>query len=285
MRVIVTGATGFIGRHVVNALVLRGHSITAVARNSERAQSLGWPRSVRFVSCDLHQADLSVKDLLGPADAVIHLAWPGLPNYRALYHFEQTLFADYRFLKSLISEGYSHLLVAGTCFEYGLQSGCLHEEMEARPATPYGLAKDTLRRFLEMLRREHPFTFQWARLFYSYGTGQNPGSLFAQLDRALEQGDKEFLMSGGEQLRDYMPVERVAADLVRLVEHPECNGILNVCSGSPVAVRALVEKFVGAKGKEIRLRLGHYPYPEYEPMAFWGARSKWQSIDQIDLGR
>jgi dTDP-6-deoxy-L-talose 4-dehydrogenase (NAD+) len=212
----------------------------------------------------------------------MHLAWPGLPNYKALYHFEETLFADYRFLKDLVSAGYKHLLVTGTCFEYGMQSGQLDESMETKPSNPYGLAKDTLRRFLESLRTDSPFTLQWARLFYLYGRGQNPSSLLAQLERALEQGDAEFLMSGGEQLRDYMPVERVASDLVRLVEHPECDGIVNICSGKPISVRRLVEDFIKTRGKEIRLKLGHYPYPDYEPLEFWGSRTRWKEIQARD---
>jgi dTDP-6-deoxy-L-talose 4-dehydrogenase (NAD+) len=212
----------------------------------------------------------------------MHLAWPGLPNYKALYHFEETLFADYRFLKALVSAGYKHLLVTGTCFEYGMQSGQLDESMETKPSNPYGLAKDTLRRFLESLRTDSPFTLQWARLFYLYGRGQNPSSLLAQLERALEQGDAEFLMSGGEQLRDYMPVERVASDLVRLVEHPECDGIVNICSGKPISVRRLVEDFIKTRGKEIRLKLGHYPYPDYEPLEFWGSRTRWKEIQARD---
>jgi nucleoside-diphosphate-sugar epimerase len=282
VNVVVTGATGFVGRHVVKALTDRSHSVIAVARNAERAKALAWPAAVRFLQCDVHQPDLDIRNMWGPADAVIHLAWPGLPNYANLTHFEQTLLADYRFLKSVITAGYTHLLVTGTCFEYGMQSGPLDEGMETKPSNPYGLAKDTLRRFLEALRVKHPFTLQWARLFYMFGPGQNPGSLLAQLERALERGDEEFPMSGGEQLRDYMPVEQVAAALVRLIEHPECDGIVNICSGKPVSVRNLVETFVASKGKQIRLKLGHYAYPDYEPMAFWGVRSRCRE-SEVDL--
>jgi dTDP-6-deoxy-L-talose 4-dehydrogenase (NAD+) len=112
-----------------------------------------------------------------------------------------------------------------------------------------------------------------------YGKGQNPASLFAQLERALERGDEEFPMSGGEQLRDYLPVEQVADALVRLIEHPACDGIINICSGKPVSVRRLVEEFLKAKGKNIRLKLGHYPYPDYEPLAFWGGRTRLQQLE------
>jgi|SRR5688572_3383518 len=282
MNIIVTGATGFIGQHVVRALIERGHSVTAVARNETRAKSFGWPDTVRFIACDIHDPRLDVGTTLGRADAIIHLAWRGLTNYKALFHFEELLFADYRFLKALVWSGHKHLLVTGTCFEYGMQGGQLDELMETKPANPYGLAKDTLRKFLESLRADRAFTLQWARLFYLYGTGQNPKSLLAQLERALDQGDSEFPMSSGEQLRDYMPVERAASDLVRLVEHPECDGVVNICSGIPISVRSLAEGFIKSRGKEIRLKLGQYPYPDYEPLAFWGVRTRWKELQTSD---
>ncbi|NWA04458.1 NAD-dependent epimerase/dehydratase family protein [Pseudomonas gingeri] len=279
MRVLVTGATGFVGRHVVSSLIASGHSVIAVARDIKRAREMRWPSAVHFVACDIHCTDLDVVALFGPVDALIHLAWPGLPDYRSLSHFENTLGADYRFLKSLVLSGCRHVLVAGTCLEYGLQEGCLNEDMAAQPTTPYGIAKDCLRRFLEVFRKEVPFTLQWARLFYMYGPGQNSKSLLSQLELALLSGDDKFPMSWGEQLRDYLPVEHVAADLVNLLGHVELDGVVNICSGKPISVRRLVEEFIISKGAKIELELGHYRYPDYEPMAFWGDRSKYQKVD------
>ena len=107
-----------------------------------------------------------------------------------------------------------------------------------------------------------------------YGEGQSPGSLLAQLDCAIERGDEYFDMSGGEQLRDYMPVEEVAKCITRLIEHVGLDGIYNCCSGVPISVRELVERRIREKKAHIKLNLGHYPYPDYEPMEFWGGNSK-----------
>jgi dTDP-6-deoxy-L-talose 4-dehydrogenase (NAD+) len=84
-------------------------------------------------------------------------------------------------------------------------------------------------------------------------------------------------MSGGEQLRDYLPVEDVANHIVNLVEHGELDGIYNSCSGDPISVRRLVERRIREKGSNIELNLGHYPYPDYEPMAFWGGTDKFNN--------
>jgi dTDP-6-deoxy-L-talose 4-dehydrogenase (NAD+) len=270
MNILVTGATGFIGRHVVERLMSLGHSVTAVARNACQATEASRHGQVKFISADIH--DPATFEILQPAsfDAVMHLAWPGLPNYSVLTHLEQTLPAECAFLKGLVQAGVTQLLITGTCFEYGLQLGCLNELTIPAPVTPYAIAKNTLRVYLEALKKEQPFRLQWARLFYMYGEGQNQKSLLAQLDTAIERGDAIFDMSGGEQLRDYLPVEKIAEHLVELAERPTFDGIVNVCSGEPISVRRLVEDHIARRGAAIKPNLGCYPYPEYEPMAFWG---------------
>lgn len=274
MKVLVTGATGFVGRHLVPQLLAAGHDVTALARNEVRAREFSWFDQVNFVACDIHTQLKAAPRSLMQHDAVIHLAWPGLPNYKDLFHFEDTLPADYRFLKWLVEGGIKHLLVTGTCFEYGMQCGCLAEDLPTDPQNPYALAKDTLRKFLEILCPRYEVTLQWARLFYMHGSGQNSKSLLAQLDQALESGAKVFNMSEGEQLRDYLHVDIVARYLVVLFSKPDCSGPVNICSGRPISVRRLVERHLTQQSAAIKLNLGYYPYPDYEPMAFWGSRKK-----------
>ena len=212
-------------------------------------------------------------------DVLIHLAWGGLPNYKSLHHFEQELPAHYRFLKAMVAAGLRHLVVSGTCFEYGMQSGPLHEDLPAVPSNPYGLAKDTLRRQLQYLQLDRqqsgqPFALTWARLFYLHGEGQAPNSLLPLLQRAVARGDATFPMSGGEQLRDYLSATEVAQHLVALALGGSDHGVVNLCSGRPTSVRALVEGWIAASGWSITPALGHFPYPDHEPMAFWGDRRK-----------
>jgi dTDP-6-deoxy-L-talose 4-dehydrogenase (NAD+) len=278
VKVLVTGATGFVGRHVVQALLARGCEVRAVARNAETAADLSWINAVEFIAADIHAPTLNIQALTDGVDALVHLAWPGLPNYQALFHFEHNLMADYRFIKSAVEAGVSQVLVTGTCFEYGLQSGPLSEQTAAQPSNPYGLAKNTLRVFLQNLQQVQPFTLQWARLFYLHGEGQNPNSLLAALDRAIDAGDDSFNMSAGEQLRDYLAIETAAGYLAAILQQREFDGVINCASGQPISVRALVEQRLQARGSSIRLNLGHYPYPTHEPMAFWGVTDRLQQL-------
>ena len=281
-NVLVTGATGFIGRHVVKTLLQRGFAVRAVARDLEKARTLPWFADVEFVAADIHAPDTDVRALTEGVDAMLHLAWPGLPNYAGLFHFETTLPADYAFIKAVVESGVTQVLVAGTCFEYGLQSGPLSEASPAQPANPYGLAKNTLRLFLEALNRTQPFTLQWARLFYLHGEGQSPRSLLASLDRAIAAGDTQFNMSKGEQLRDYLAVEDAAGYLVTILQSPQFAGVINCCSGQPVSVRSLVEHYLQARGVSMQLNLGHYTYSPHEPMAFWGTNNRLQRLMGAD---
>lgn len=278
MNVLVTGATGFVGRHLVAALLARGCAVRAVARNVETAASMPWINDVEFVAADIHAADLDIAALTDGIDVLAHLAWPGLPNYRALFHFEHNLMADYRFIKGAVEAGMKQVLVTGTCFEYGMQSGPLSESTAPQPSNPYGLAKHTLHLFLQNLQQEKPFTLQWARLFYLHGEGQNPNSLLAALDRAIDAGEASFNMSGGEQLRDFLPIASAADYLATIVHQRDFNGVINCASGQPVSVRALVEQRLRERGAALNLNLGHYPYPTHEPMAFWAVTERLQQL-------
>ncbi|KPA88663.1 nucleoside-diphosphate-sugar epimerase [Pseudomonas asplenii] len=284
LKVLVTGATGFVGRHLVAALLARGHSVRAVARNGQAAGKLPWIDDVEFIAADVHAEDLDPVSLTAGVDALVHLAWPGLPNYQALFHFEHNLFADYRFIKRAVEAGVPQVLVTGTCFEYGMQSGPLSEAAMPQPSNPYGLAKNTLRLFLEALRQQLPFNLQWVRLFYLYGEGQNPNSLLASLDRAIDAGAERFDMSAGEQLRDYLPIEVAAGYLARLLEQRDFSGVVNCASGQPIAVRTLVERRLRERGASIALNLGHYGYPSHEPMAFWGVAQRLQQLLGVEHG-
>ena len=270
MRIAVTGASGFVGRHVIQELMKQSVDVVAVTRDRNRLSYLNEKASI--VELDIDSCYESCFERLGFPDVLIHLAWGGLPNYLSLHHFESELPRHYNFLKAIVMSGLPSLLVAGTCFEYGMQSGSLSEDFPARPDNPYGYAKDALRRQLEFLDRSHPFELTWARLFYTYGEWQSESSLYTQLADAVLLGKGYFNMSGGEQLRDFLPVGEVARIIVRLALRPCGAGVVNVCSGKPVSVRKLVEGWLEEKGWKISLNLGHFPYPDYEPMAFWGDR-------------
>ncbi len=281
MRILITGATGFVGQHVVPALLNDGHTVIAVGRDQQKLKKFWWADAITFIECDLyHNVDKLWQHHL-QIDVLIHLAWANLPRYNELFHVDTNLPADLKFLKAAISANIRHIMVAGTCLEYGMQSGPLDEEMPTFPKTAYGIAKDTLRKSLQLLQKSEDFILQWVRLFYLTGDGQSPNSLLPQLSRAIDENQKIFNMSPGDQLRDYLPVTQVASYFAQLVNNKQCNGIINCCSGKPISVYQLVINYCQERNVEITINCGHYPYPQYEPLAFWGIPKKISLLMEI----
>ncbi len=277
MKIAVTGSNGFIGRHVIESL-LRQPGVEVVAASRQPPDPSVQSSGIRHVTLDMADPSSGDYDRLGRPDVLIHLAWAGLPNYKSLHHFETELGRQYRFIETLTRAGLPAIVCSGTCLEYGMRSGELDEGSSPGPQTSYGFAKDALRRQLVFLRETRHFNLAWARLFFMYGEGQSPHSLYSQLVAAARRGDRFFRMSGGEQLRDYLSVADVASSLVGLAMRASDAGVVNVCSGRPVTIRSLVAGWVDDNNWEIELDLGHYPYPDYEPMAFWGRNERLKRV-------
>jgi nucleoside-diphosphate-sugar epimerase len=284
MKVLVTGATGFIGQQVINHLLEYDVDIVATANiPKECIKNISWKDQVNYIECDLTKRDVDYFNFFKGPDMLIHLAWGNLPNYRSKYHIEVNLLSNLSFINSIISGGLANINVLGTCLEYGMQNGCLKEEKETYPENAYALAKDILRKFIQELSKHYGFQYNWIRLFYIYGKGQNKNSLFGQLENAIENHESVFNMSGGEQIRDYLQVEKAAEYIVKISLNPSYQGIINCCSGIPVSIRKLVETYLNLNGVKMKLNLGFFPYPDYEPMAFWGDNFKLKQLHNGQL--
>jgi nucleoside-diphosphate-sugar epimerase len=282
-RILVTGATGFIGNYVVKELLNNNYKVIATSSDEKKAKKTSWFSLVKYIPFDLKEFDNTVDyyHYFKKPDVMIHLAWEGLPNYKAAFHINENLPAHYSFLKNCIDHGLIDVAITGTCLEYGMKEGCLSEEMDTNPANAYAIAKDTLRKKLELLQQRKTFQLKWIRLFYMYGTGQSANSVLSQLDKALANKESVFNMSGGEQQRDYLPVEKVAEYIVKIALQNNVTGIINCSSGEPIALKKFVEGHLKQRQQEIQLNLGYYPYSDYEPMRFWGDTEKLKSITKM----
>jgi nucleoside-diphosphate-sugar epimerase len=278
MKVLVTGASGYIGQHLITNLLQKKIDIIASASSEKSLDKFKWKNDVKYVSLDIFNYDNSLnlfKHFDFP-DKVIHLAWRGLPNYNDKFHFENNLPKDVQFLTNLITNGVKDITVAGTCFEYGLQEGSLLEEMETYPCTYYGLAKDSLRKYLELLSLQHKFKLKWLRLFYSYGDGQSEKSILSLLKMAIQNKHTSFEMSGGEQIRDYLPIEIMTQKIIDISLKSDYAGILNICSGNPKKLKDFIFEYL--QDQSIELKFGVFPYNKYEPMQFWGDTEKFKNV-------
>lgn len=276
MKIAISGASGFIGQYVLRELQSRGVKSVALSRSFACDSSPS--ATVKWVMLDVANPPSNPFKAMDEPDVLVHLAWGGLPNYQSHHHVDVELPSQLAFLTACVRNGLKKLVVAGTCYEYGLASGELTEEQPTQPCTQYGLAKDMLREALFGLRRQYSFNLAWLRLFYLYGREQSEKSLYRMLLSAINRGEKTFDMSGGEQLRDFLPVHEAARLIVEIAHRENVNGIFNVCSGQPIAVRDMVQAWIEASGAKIAMNLGQIPYSPNEAMAFWGRRKKLDAV-------
>ena len=276
MKIAITGATGFIGQHVRNVLAKTDNDVVLVVRHVERVGD----KSAReeIVAADLSKARTDWFELFGRPDVVLHLAWGGLPNYMDCYHVDVELPTQLRFLTALIKSGLKKLVVTGTCYEYGLSSGALSEDQETNPNTPYGIAKDRLRKELFELRSTQHFDLTWARIFYPYGEGQSERSIYSQLTRAISNNEKEFAIGSGTQMLDFIQVTTVAKALLAFVTEIKGIGLINVGSGDPQTVIEFVERLICRFESNIVPKVGVINDREYESISFWSDNNLLDSL-------
>ena len=283
-KILVTGATGFIGGYVIEELLKQGFNVIATSSNQNNAEQKNWFNKVTFLALDFKTLDDSINyyDYFQHPDIVIHLAWEGLPNYKDDFHINENLPRHKLFLQNLIKNGLKNLCVTGTCLEYGMREGKLNEEMECQSTIAYAIAKNELRKYLESLQEMFVINLKWIRLFYMFGEGQSSKSLFSQLDKAIEEKDESFNMSLGEQLRDFLTVEKVAETIINIAIQKNIIGVINCGSGFPVSVKQMVSTYLNHLNKNIKLNLGYYPYNDYEPLAFWADTIKLKQIMNME---
>jgi len=285
MKILITGATGFIGSHLIRELLKsKSNQIVATSRSIDKAKKSDWFSKVEYIEFDINEGTgENLYVFFGEPDQLIHLAWEDLSNYNSSSHMEVILPNHCDFIESMVLGGLKNVVVAGTCFEYGMIEGCLSEDIITNPENSYALAKDSLRKYIVDLQKKHSFVYKWIRLFYIYGEGQSKTSLMYLLYKAIQNRDKEFNMSGGKQLRDFLFIDKVVHNIGLIAnQNILINQPINCCSGIPISVKNLVKNYLKEKRYQIKLNLGFYPYPIYEPMEFWGDNSKLKEIEAWD---
>lgn len=279
MKIVVTGASGFVGYHVVSKLISLGYKVSSTSGSFRQDPS---KKMLEQTNHHIYQLGTPMTKydcaFFQDSDIVFHMAWEGLTDFRNEKHQREFLQKQIHFVNYLTTLGVKRLIVAGTCLEYGLKEGELIESMETNPIISYAIGKDQLRKYIETIETSFADGFCWIRLFYMYGAGQNPKSILPLLAHAISEKKDVFDMSDGEQGRDYLPVEQVAINIVKLALNKQAQGIVNCSDGKPTKIRNLVEDFIQKEGAEIRLNLGVYPYPDYEPITFWGNNEKMKQL-------
>ncbi len=266
MTVLVTGATGFIGSHVVRELRARGVDVRAPVRpSSPRSAATDLENEVEWVPCDLSTASPSeLRALCHSVDACIHAAWYVEPGkYAHAAENVEWVGTSMRLLQALGAQGCARAVYIGTCFEYDHRTGYLAESSPTRPWTLYGAAKLSTALMGAELAEQLGVGFSWARLFYQYGPHEQEGRLVPHVVRSLLSG-QDVPVTRGTQIRDFLHVADVASALVDVTGSHHV-GAVNIGSGRPVTVRDVVSCIAGILNESGRVQFGARPDSPSDP--------------------
>jgi len=271
-RVLVTGAAGYIGRHVVDELIQRGYTVIA---NDVRLEDVN-PRAVQK-SENIFSSFDAVWERLGSPDRLIHLAWKDGFVHNSPEHMGN-LSNHVKFLRAMIDQGCSHISVMGTMHEVGYHEGAIDDDTPCNPLSQYGVAKNALRQSLMLLTQMQPFRLYWLRAYYIVGNDVRGNSIFSKIAQAARDGEKLFPFTTGKNQYDFISVEDLATQIVAASVQDNITGIINVCSGHPISLADRVEQFIKDNGYDIELEYGKFPDRAYDSPVIYGDSTKIETI-------
>lgn len=275
----VTGANGYIGRHVVRALADRGVAVVAVQRSGAAAD----PRA-HTVLTDFAALRADELKTLGPIDAVVHLAWSDGFNHNAATHID-ALPHHVQFVRETGRAGIRRFVGMGSMHEIGYWEGMIGESTPASPRSMYGIAKNALREAARLLAEQDGQVFQWLRSYYITGDDSRNKSLFAKILQWEAEGRQSFPFNSGTSQYDFIDVAELAGQIATASLQQDVQGIIECCSGRPVALKDQVEAFIAANRLAIRPEYGAFPERPYDSPAVWGDAGKIRQILAADAAR
>lgn len=264
MKVLVTGADGYIACGVIEEILKRGHEV------------IGWGlrpsnlNNAKYKECLVDVFEVTEQEIsdLNP-DIVIHLAWRNGFVHNNDSHIDD-LSGHYHFIQRCISAGVSRIAVMGTMHEVGYYEGAIDSNTPCNPTTPYGIAKNALRQLFLSLCNSSNVQGLWMRGFYLVSSDGRGNSIFSKIVRAAKEGKRTFPFTSGKTKYDFLSYDEFCKMTVDYALNDQITGIVNICSGRPVSLGDEVESFIKANKFDIKLDYGAYPDRSYDSPAIWG---------------
>lgn len=262
MRILLTGAGGFVGSYAARRLLADGHELALLLRprcDTWRIRDLLLRTQV--IAGDMQRLSSVRRDIeeFRP-EAVVHCAWRGVGNgARNDVAQEANIAASLELVNIAARAGARNWIGVGSQAEYGPCSQRITEDVPARPTTRYGQAKLATCREAGKLCAELGVRFAWLRLFSTYGPGDDPTYLIPYLTGLLLRGERP-VVTAGEQLWDYIYISDVAAAIARVVEQDDARGIMNLGSGTTATIRSIIEQVRALIDPRLPIGFGEAPY-------------------------
>lgn len=271
MKILVTGANGYLGQGIVRIILNNGHCVVATDFNTQFVDE----RAER-IACNLFEVD-NPYSFFGEPDVLLHLAWrDGFVHYSSA-HIDD-LPKHYAFIKKMVDGGIQQVAVMGSMHEIGFFEGCINESTPCHPTTPYGIGKNALRDLTQMICKQKNIVFQWLRGYYIVGNSKFGSSIFSKITAAVDEGKTEFPFTLGQNQYDFIDYPDFCAQVAAVVGQKNEQGIINICSGKPEKLADRVERFIKENDYRIKLQYGAFPDRPYDSKAVWGNDTKIRKI-------
>ncbi len=271
MKILVTGANGYLGQGVVKQLLDDGQEVIAVDFSTEHIDS-----RAKSVKCDLFAVDNPYEYFDHP-DVLLHMAWRD-----GFVHFSNAHIDDlskhYQFIVKMAESGIGRIAVMGTMHEIGFFEGSIHDNTPCNPVNPYGISKNALRELTKLAAVKYNIPFQWLRGYYIVGNSEFGNSIFSKITTAEKEGKKEFPFTYGQNQYDFIDYPDFCKQVAAAVSQDRINGIINICSGRPEKLADRVERFIHENHYQIKLKYGAFPDRAYDSKAVWGDNTKISAI-------
>lgn len=263
-KILVTGANGYIGSHVVSTLIDMGYDVIAVDFKND------WiDERARFLNVDIFSSEEDLYEKLGAPDRIIHLAWKDGFVHNAPSHIE-FLPMHYNFIKNMAEHGVKSFSVMGSMHEVGYHEGAIFGDTPTNPTSLYGISKNALRQSLLLLSQSLDFKLHWIRGYYICGDDSRNNSIFAKILQKAASGEKIFPFTTGLSQYDFISVDDLALEISLCAVQDEIDGVINCCSGRPVALKTAVENFIKENNLDIKLQYGVFPTRPYDSPIIYG---------------